>query len=89
MVWLVQNCRSNKYLKFLKPAELPGGLALLVPLPGLCLGPAGDLKRSPDPSPTHAPLTTNSRSAPDDPRNYLPPPQKKKRKLTFQRRSIH
>jgi hypothetical protein len=32
-----------------------GGLSPLGPLPGLCLGPAGDLKRSPDPSPTHAP----------------------------------
>ena len=37
-----------------------GGLAPLDPLPGLCLGPAGDLKRSPDPSPTHAP--TNHKS---------------------------
>ena len=35
------------------------------PLPGLCLGPDGDLKRSSDPSPTHAPpLTTNPGSAP-------------------------
>ena len=68
IVWLVQNCRSNKCLQFLKPPELPGGggLAQLGPgLPGLCLGPAGDLKRSPDPSPTHAPLTTNPGSAPD------------------------
>jgi hypothetical protein len=40
------------------------GLSPLGPLPGLCLGPAGDLKRSPDPSPTHAPLTTNPGSAP-------------------------
>ena len=44
-----------------------GELAPLGPLPGLCLGPAGDLKRSPDPSPTHAPLTTNPGSAPDYP----------------------
>jgi hypothetical protein len=29
--------------------------APLGPLPGLYPGPAGDLKRSPDPSPTHAP----------------------------------
>ena len=41
-----------------------GGFAPLGPLPGLYLGPAGDVKRSPDPSPTHAPLTTNSGSAP-------------------------
>ena len=40
------------------------GLSPLCPLPGLCLGPAGDLKRSSDPSPTHAPLTTNPGSAP-------------------------
>ena len=46
--------------------ELPGGFAPPPgPLPGLCLGPAGDLKRPPDPSPTHAPpLTTNPGSAP-------------------------
>jgi len=55
MVWLVQNCRSNKCLQFLKPPELPGGFALLCPVPGLCSGPDGDLKQSPDPSPTHAP----------------------------------
>jgi len=36
-----------------------GGFAPLGHLPGFCPGPAGDLKRSPDPSPTHAPLTTN------------------------------
>jgi hypothetical protein len=40
MVWLVQNCRSNKCLQFLKSPELPGGLAPLGTLPGLCLGPA-------------------------------------------------
>ena len=59
MVWLVQNCRSIKCLQFLKPPELMrgggGGFAPLGPLPGLCLRPAGDIKRSPDPSPTHAP----------------------------------
>ena len=55
MVWLVQNCRSNKCLLFLKSPELPGGLRPLGPLLGICLGPAGDLKRFPDPSPTHAP----------------------------------
>ena len=64
MVWLVQNCRSNKCLQFLKPPELPMGLAPLCPLSGLCLGPTGDLKRSSDPSPTHPPpLTTNPGSA--------------------------
>jgi hypothetical protein len=55
MVWLVQNCRSNKCLLFLKPPELRGeGFRPPGPLLGLCPGPAGDLKRSPDPSPTHA-----------------------------------
>ena len=55
MVWLVQNCRSNKCLLFLKPPELRGeGFLPPGPLLGLCPGPAGDLKRSPDPSPTHA-----------------------------------
>ena len=66
MVWLVQNCRSNKCLQFLKSPELQGGKAPLGSLPGFYPGPAGDLKRSPDPSPTHAPpLTTNPGSAPD------------------------
>ena len=52
MVWLVQNCRSNKCLQFLKSPELQGEVPL-GPLPGFYPGPAGDLKRSPDPSPTH------------------------------------
>ena len=56
MVWLVQNCRSNKCLYFLKPPELPWGLAPPGPLSGLCPGPAGDRMRTPDPPPTHAPL---------------------------------
>ena len=48
-----------------------GGFVPLDPLLGLCPGPAGDLKevagdlkRSPDPSPTHAPLIPNPGSAP-------------------------
>jgi hypothetical protein len=42
-----------------------GGIAPLGPLPGFYPGPAWDLKRSPDPSPTHAPpLTTNHGSVP-------------------------
>ena len=49
MVWLVQNCRSNKCL-LVKSPELQGALfAPLGPLPGFCSGPTGDLKRSPDP----------------------------------------
>ena len=47
-----------------------GGIAPLGPPPEFCPGPAGDLKRSPDPSPTHAPLTTNPGSAPDTDGNY-------------------
>jgi hypothetical protein len=47
------------------------GLRPLGPLPGLCIGPAGDLKRSPDTSPNHTPpLTTNPGSAPDNQDNY-------------------
>ena len=42
-----------------------GGFSPLGPLPGFYPGPAGDLKRSPDPSPTHAPLTTNPGSVPE------------------------
>ena len=43
------------------------GLCPLGLLPGLCIEPAGDLKRSPDTSPNHAPpLTTNPGSAPED-----------------------
>ena len=37
-----------------------GGFVPLDPLLGLCPGPAGDLKRSPDPSPTHAPPNPKS-----------------------------
>ena len=65
MVWLVQNCRSNKCL-IPKIPRASGGFAPLGSLPGFYPGPVGDLKRSPDPSPTHAPplLTTNPGSAP-------------------------
>ena len=61
MVWLVQNCRSNKCL-IPQTIRASGGLGTP--------GPDGDCMRSPDPSPTHAPPppppphTTNSRSAP-------------------------
>jgi hypothetical protein len=50
--------------KSLNPQSFRGGKAPLGPLTGLCPGPAGDLKWSPDPSPTHALLTTNPGSAP-------------------------
>ena len=62
MVWLVQNCRSNKCLQFLKPPGLPGVLAPWAPCQGSALNPLGTLKRSLDPSPTHTPL--NPKSAP-------------------------
>ena len=39
-----------------------GGFAPLGPIPGFYPGPVGP----PDPSPTHAPLTTNPGSAPDN-----------------------
>jgi hypothetical protein len=56
MVWLVQNCRSNKCtcMYFLKPPELRGSV----------LEPLVDLKRSPYPSPSRAPLIPNPGSAP-------------------------
>ena len=41
MVWLVQNCRSNICMYFLRPPELGGGGIPLGPLPGLCPGTAG------------------------------------------------
>ena len=70
MVWLVQNCRSIKCLQFLKPPELwrggGGGFAPWEPYQGSAYDPLGDIKRSPEPSPTHAPLTTNPGSAPDN-----------------------
>ena len=47
------------------PQSFRGAYPPLRPLPGLCLEPAEDLKRSPEPSPTHAPLTTNPGSASD------------------------
>jgi hypothetical protein len=40
---------------YLNPNSAP-----LDPLLGLCPGPDGDLKRSPDPSPTHAPPNPKS-----------------------------
>ena len=44
-----------------KTLEFPGGIAPLAPLPGLCPGPTGGLKRSPDPSPDNfAPPISNS-----------------------------
>ena len=59
MVWLVQNCRSIKCLQFLKPPELmrEGGGASppWAPYQDSVYDPLGDIKRSPDPSPTHAP----------------------------------
>jgi hypothetical protein len=45
---------TEKFPKYSKPRSFRG------PLTGLCPGPAGDLKRSPDPSSTHAP--TNHKS---------------------------
>ena len=44
------------YLNFAKLLELPGGFAPLDPLPGLCPGPTGGLKRPPDPSPICVPI---------------------------------
>ena len=50
-----------------KTLELPGGFVPLAPLPGLCPGPTGGLKRSPDPSPNNfAPPISNSGYGPAD-----------------------
>ena len=72
MVWLVQNCRSIKCLQFLKSPELRGGGVSppWAPYQGSAYDPLGDIKRFPDPSPTHAPLITNPGSAPDYPVRY-------------------
>ena len=44
-----------------KTLELPAGFAPLAPLPGLCTGPTGGLKRPLDPSPNNfAPPISNS-----------------------------
>ena len=61
MVWLVQSCRSIKCLQFFKPPELRRGGASP---PWAPYDPLRDSMRSPDPSPTHAPLTTNPGCAP-------------------------
>jgi hypothetical protein len=45
--------------KYSKPGA-SGGLCPRDPLTGLCPGPAGDLKRSPDPSPTFVPPNAKS-----------------------------
>ena len=42
----------NDY-QIIDKVELPGGFAPLAPLPGLCPGPTGGLKRPPDPSPNN------------------------------------
>ena len=52
--------------RFFIEGRVDGGFVPLDPLLGLCPGPAGDLKKSPDPSPTHAPLIPNPGSAPDN-----------------------
>ena len=70
MVWLVQNCRSNRCLQFLKPQSFRGGGLSPPgsPTRALPLTRWGLYKQSPYPSPTHAPppLTTNPGSAPDN-----------------------
>jgi hypothetical protein len=53
---------SFKYMSVIP--QTPRASGRLGP-PGLCPGPAGDRMLSPDPSPTHAPLTTNPGSAPE------------------------
>ena len=52
---------TEKLPKYSKPRSFwEGGFAPRPPLPGLSPGPAGDLKRSPDSSPTFVPHNTKS-----------------------------
>ena len=52
---------TEKLPKYSKPRSFRGGgLCPRDPLPGLCPGPAGNLKRSPDLSPTFVPPNTKS-----------------------------
>ena len=65
MVGLVQNCRSNKCLQFLKPPELPGGFAAWAPYQGSALDPLGTLSGPKTPRLlTPTPLITNPGSPP-------------------------
>ena len=70
MVWLVQNCRSNKCLQFLNPPELRGGFnppgpptrALSWNRCGTLSGPQTPLLLTPPliPNPGPAPVDTNN-----------------------------
>ena len=65
MVWLVQNCCSNKCLQFLKSPELQGGFATpCAPYHGSTLDQLGTLSGPQTPRLLTPPLTTNPGSAP-------------------------
>ena len=64
MVWLVQNCRSNKCLIPQTP-EFPGGFASLAPYHGSALVPLGTLSGPQTPRLLTPPLTTHPGSAPE------------------------
>ena len=66
MVWLVQNCRSNKCLLFLKPPERPGAWPPWAPYWGSALDPLGTVCGPQTPHLLTLPLTTNPGSAPGD-----------------------
>ena len=61
---MLQNCWRKSFLNTQNPWASGGGFAPRGPLPGQSPGPAGDLKRPPDPSPTFVPLTQNPGSVP-------------------------
>ena len=63
MVWLVQNCRSNKCL-IPKIPRASGGFAPLGSLPGFYPGPAVTLSGPQTPRLLTPPLTTNPGTAP-------------------------
>ena len=57
---MLQNCWRKSFLNTQSPGASGGQRAPRGPLPGLCPEPAGDLKQSPDPSPTFVPPNTKS-----------------------------
>jgi hypothetical protein len=66
MVWLVQNCRSNKCLISQTPQSFRGALPPWAHYHGSVLDPLGTLSGLQTPRLLTPPLTTNPGSAPDN-----------------------